>query len=105
MVSEQPDGATPDISGDGDAKHWLVAPARLIPPLLVLLTVLFIVLTNLDQLLANHWAYPLLLAIAGLISLIMVIRARPRRGTRSSDGEPRKAVHAEGHEWSTRDFR
>lgn len=100
----QPGGATPDISGAGEDRRWQVSPWRLIPPLLVLLTVLFIVLTNLNQLQANHWAYPALLAIAGLISGIMVIRARPRRGVQSSEPQARKSVHATGHEWSTKDF-
>lgn len=51
----------------------------MIPPLLVLVTVLVIWFTRSDQLQVNHWAYPVTLAVFGLFSLLMVIAARPRR--------------------------
>lgn len=61
------------------ATRWSVHPWRLIPPVLVLLTVLAIWLTRSSQLLANHWAYPLTITGAGLFSLYLVVDARPRR--------------------------
>ena len=67
--------STPAITED----RWVVRWWRLIPPLLVLLTVAYIWLTNSSQLLANHWAYPALLIFVGILALLMVIGARPRK--------------------------
>jgi len=58
---------------------WVVHPWRLIPPLLVLVTVAVIWATRLDQLVNNHWAYPATLLLCGLVALILVLRARPRK--------------------------
>ncbi len=59
--------------------RWTVHPWRLVPPLLVLGTVLTIWATRYDQLMANHWAYPLTLVVFGLFALLISLAARPRR--------------------------
>ena len=60
-------------------RRWVVHPWRLLPPLLVLVTVCWIWATRYEQLLANHWAYPALLTVVGLFCLYLVVMARPRR--------------------------
>lgn len=74
-----------EVSGGHSEEHagphprrLSVHPWRLVPPLLVLLTVAAIWLTRSEQLLTNHWAYPAMITIAGLIALYMVVGARPR---------------------------
>ena len=59
-------------------RRWVWHPWRLLPPLLVLLTVLAITATRFDVLRSNHWAYPATLAVVGVFAAILVIRARPR---------------------------
>lgn len=54
-------------------------PWRLIPPLLVLGTVVAIWMTRYDPLLVNHWAYPVTLVVVGVFALLFIISARPRR--------------------------
>lgn len=81
--------ATPGISTPSVTEtKWVVRWWRLIPPLLVLLTVCYIWLTNFGQLMANHWAYPALLVFVGFLALLMVIGARPRKRTVRRDLEP-----------------
>lgn len=58
--------------------RWVWHPWRLLPRLLVLVVVSLIWATRADVLLANHWAYPLLLTIVGLIALVLVVRELPR---------------------------
>jgi hypothetical protein len=59
--------------------RWVFHPWRMIPPLLVLGTVIVIWITRSEQLLVNHWAYPLTLAVVGFFALLIAIGARPRR--------------------------
>jgi hypothetical protein len=59
--------------------RWVIHPWRLIPPLLVLGTVLVIWATRSEQLLVNHWAYPATLVVVGFFALLIAIGARPRR--------------------------
>jgi len=59
--------------------RWSVHPWRLVPPLVVLIAVGYIGATTGDMLRTNHWAYPLTLIVAGLVSLWLLVRARPRR--------------------------
>lgn len=61
------------------ARVWSFHPWRAIPPLLVLATVAAIWATRFDPLIANHWAFPLLLVVIGAIALVLVFRSRPRR--------------------------
>jgi hypothetical protein len=73
--SYDPHGASPGSA----PQRWTVHPWRLVPPLLVLGTVAVIWITRYDQLLVNHWAYPVTLVVVGLFALLFVIGARPRR--------------------------
>ena len=57
---------------------WVVHPWRLIPPLLVLGTVAAVWVTRFDQLVHNHWAYPAVLLLCGLVALVLTVRALPR---------------------------
>lgn len=65
-------------SGRDSAAKWSWNPWRLLPPVLLLLVVALIWATRADVMLANHWAYPLLVSVVGLISLGLVVSARPR---------------------------
>lgn len=69
-------------------QKWVVRWWRLLPPLLVLLTIGYIWLANSDQLLANNWAFPALMGFIGFLCLLMVIGARPRRVTVRRELEP-----------------
>lgn len=86
-MSESVGGQTSDPVGPTSSaaaaraprSYWSVHPWRLIPPLIVLVTVLVVWATRFDQLITNHWAYPLALIVAGIVSGYLVIGARPRR--------------------------
>lgn len=82
-------GRTGTTAGAGKQVEWTWAIWRFIPPFIVLATVVYIVISLWDQLQANHWAYPALLAFVGLLSLLMVLGALPRRHVDRTDREPR----------------
>jgi hypothetical protein len=65
--------------GAGPRPAWDLRVFRWLPPLLVLLTVLWIVVQVPGPLLANHWAYPATLFGSAVVAAALVIRGRPRR--------------------------
>jgi hypothetical protein len=52
--------------------HWL-------PPAIVLVTVVWVLLTLREPVFANHPAYLVTLLVCGTVSLVLIIRWRPRR--------------------------
>ena len=85
MVQPSAGNWTQDTDSDvlPAVRVWSFHPWRAIPPLLVLGAVLAIWATRHGPLIANHWAYPVLLILIGAIALVLAVRHRPRRVQRA----------------------
>ena len=83
-----PVGGDPGPQAQTIITRWEFPVWRLIGPLIVLGTIAYIALGNWDQLMANNWAFPALLAAVGVIALLFLLAAHPRRRKYVLETEP-----------------